>query len=76
MTPELIVHFEGWTSEGGYAAFVAWYGSGDMPYRIHGSYASWDGGGVFDVEGWGDLPCVVCEGEYRCVFREFSCSAS
>jgi hypothetical protein len=66
-TPELIADFEGTTSEGGAMMFTAYYGEAEMPYRIHGGYAAQDGGGMFDVERWEDLPFVVNEGAFSCV---------
>ena len=66
-TPELIADFEGTTSEGGAMAFTAYYGEAEMPYRIHGGYAAQDGGGMFDVERWEDLPFVVNDGVFSCV---------
>jgi hypothetical protein len=66
-TPELIADFEGTTSEGGAMMFTAYYGEDEMPYRLHGLYSSLDGGGMFDVERWEDLPFVVNEGAFSCV---------
>ena len=67
---EMVADMEGETVEGLPMFFTAYYGEDEMPVRIHGAYSSRDGGGMFDVERWEDLPWVVTDGVFHVVRKE------